>query len=152
MGLLFHESFSMVNRSSGFRIDESGLAPAALMSSSTAMSHEKVRRAEGTCGGGEASALFWPLHSELISLHSNLRVGIRSTHSLGHFLMVTPEQPSHSRSIPEPAAPSTEDLGSGTPQIWLRLSQCWAAVSKSSPFFLKSPHFQSHLGSAPQRT
>lgn len=55
--LLFHESFSMVNRSSGFRIDESGLAPAALMSSSTAMSHEKVRRAEGTCGGTRSLSL-----------------------------------------------------------------------------------------------
>lgn len=41
----------MANRSSGFRIDESGSAPEALMSSSTAMSHEKFRRAEGTCGG-----------------------------------------------------------------------------------------------------
>lgn len=49
--LLFHESLSMATRSSGFRIDESGSAPAALMSSSTAVSHEKVRRAEGTCGG-----------------------------------------------------------------------------------------------------
>lgn len=49
--LLFHESFSMAARSSGFRIDELGSAPAALMSSSTAASHEKVRRAEGTWGG-----------------------------------------------------------------------------------------------------
>lgn len=54
--LLFHESFSMVDRSSGFRIEESGSAPAALRSSSRAASHEKVRRAEGTCGGPEASA------------------------------------------------------------------------------------------------
>lgn len=49
--LLFHESFSMADMSSGFRRDESGSAPAALMSSSTAASHEKVRRAEGTCVG-----------------------------------------------------------------------------------------------------
>lgn len=41
----------MAARSSGFRMDELGSAPAALMSSSTAASHEKVRRAEGTCGG-----------------------------------------------------------------------------------------------------
>ena len=39
----------MADRSSGFRTDVSGWVPAALMSSSTAMSHEKVRRAEGTC-------------------------------------------------------------------------------------------------------
>ena len=39
----------MADRSSGFRIDVSGWVPAALMSSSTAASHEKVRRAEGTC-------------------------------------------------------------------------------------------------------
>jgi hypothetical protein len=47
----FQESFSMATRSSGFRTDESGSAPAALMSSSTAVSQEKVRRAEGTCSG-----------------------------------------------------------------------------------------------------
>lgn len=55
--LLFHESFSMADRSSGFRIDESGSAPAALMSSSTAASHEKVRSAEGTCGGARSLSL-----------------------------------------------------------------------------------------------
>lgn len=44
----------MADRSSGFRM-ASGSTPAALMSSSTAMSHEKVRRAEGTCGGGRLS-------------------------------------------------------------------------------------------------
>lgn len=41
----------MAEKSSGFRIDESGFVPAALMSSSTATSHENVRRAEGTYGG-----------------------------------------------------------------------------------------------------
>lgn len=55
--LLFHESFSMADRSSGFRIDESGSAPAALMSSSTAASQEKVSRAEGTCGGARSLSL-----------------------------------------------------------------------------------------------
>lgn len=39
----------MESRSSAFRTEGSGSAPAALMSPSTAASHEKVRRAEGTC-------------------------------------------------------------------------------------------------------
>lgn len=55
--LLFHESFLMAERSSGFRIEESGSAPVALMSSSTAASQEKVSRAEGTCGRARSLSL-----------------------------------------------------------------------------------------------
>lgn len=49
------ESCSMAASSSGLKTDVGGSVPAALMSSTTEASQEKVSRAEGTCRTGQMS-------------------------------------------------------------------------------------------------
>lgn len=138
----------MADRSSGFRIDVSGLAPAALMSSSTAASHEKVRRAEGTCNGVRSLSLTLALSgkTELLSSCSNLCAGARAILPCGYFPLVT----LHMQSV------HSFNTGSSVIQAWggllacLKQTQSQAAIRTSCPGLLAGlPESVSHCSLAP---